>query len=103
VPTRSFKIWKMEFTLYPVSFNKKEHALITITTNAVFAIANAYAVVPVTVMRYFYGVKFGVGFDIPFMLTTQLLSFGLTGIMRRFLVWPAAMIWHFKPSELCHF
>lgn len=32
-------------------------------------------------------------FNICLMLATQLTGFGLAGICRRFLVWPASMIW----------
>jgi hypothetical protein len=31
------------------------------------------------------------------VITTQMIGFGMAGIVRRFLVWPAAMIW---PSNL---
>lgn len=36
-------------------------------------------------------------FDLTLTLATQLIGFGLAGLVRRFLVWPASMIW---PSNL---
>lgn len=33
------------------------------------------------------------GIGILFVITSQTLGYGMAGIMRRFLVWPAAMIW----------
>lgn len=37
------------------------------------------------------------GFQLLFAITNQMLGFGLAGVCRRWLVWPAAMIW---PSDL---
>lgn len=33
------------------------------------------------------------GIGIIFVVTSQVLGYGMAGIMRKFLVWPAAMIW----------
>lgn len=33
------------------------------------------------------------GIAIIFVVTSQILGYGMAGIMRKFLVWPAAMIW----------
>lgn len=41
----------------------------------------------------FYGVDYGWGFCILYTLTTQMIGFGLAGCFRRFLVYPASMIW----------
>jgi OPT oligopeptide transporter protein len=86
VPRCTLALGKLQLNLYPDPFNKKEHALITITTNTGFAIANAYATIPITVMRKFYGVNFNARFDILLILTTQLLGFSFAGIMRQVLV-----------------
>lgn len=40
---------------------------------------------------------FGAGFSFLFLLTTQMIGFGLAGLCRRWLVYPAALIW---PSSL---
>lgn len=40
---------------------------------------------------------FGAGFSFLFLLTTQMIGFGLAGLARRWLVYPAALIW---PSSL---
>jgi hypothetical protein len=39
----------------------------------------------------------GAGFSFLYLLTTQMLGFGLAGLSRRWLVYPAALIW---PSSL---
>jgi hypothetical protein len=41
--------------------------------------------------------NFGWGFQILFGITTLCTGYGLAGLLRRFLVWPAAMIW---PGDL---
>lgn len=40
---------------------------------------------------------FGAGFSFLYLLTTQMIGFGLAGMCRRWLVYPAALIW---PSSL---
>ena len=45
----------------------------------------------------FYGQNFGATFDVLLVVSTQCLGYAFAGIMRRFLVWPAAMMW---PSNL---
>jgi hypothetical protein len=41
--------------------------------------------------------NFGRGFQLLFGITTLCTGYGLAGLARRFLVWPAAMIW---PGDL---
>lgn len=41
----------------------------------------------------FYKRPISHGFGIIFVVTSQIIGYGMAGIMRRFLVWPAAMIW----------
>ena len=40
-----------------------------------------------------YGVKLGYGFNALLILATQLMGFSLAGLCRRYLVWPASMVW----------
>jgi len=47
----------------------------------------------VTIQRLFYKRLINPGFEIIFVVTSQILGYGMAGIMRKFLVWPAAMIW----------
>ncbi|KDQ13233.1 hypothetical protein BOTBODRAFT_66951 [Botryobasidium botryosum FD-172 SS1] len=80
-----------EFSLNPGPFNIKEHVLIFIMANV--ATPSSYAINTLVVSRLFYDVRQGVGFSITLVLATQLTGFGLAGTCRRFLVWPASMIW----------
>ncbi|KAK3818719.1 MAG: LOW QUALITY PROTEIN: OPT family small oligopeptide transporter [Benniella sp.] len=69
IPTRLFHGFGFQFHLNPGPFNVKEHVLITI-------------------------MNFGFLANLLLILTTQLVGYG---ILRRYLVYPAAMIW---PSNL---
>ncbi|GAB1202625.1 hypothetical protein APSETT445_001245 [Aspergillus pseudonomiae] len=41
----------------------------------------------------FWGRDFGPGFSFLYLLTTQMIGFGLAGLARRWIVYPAALIW----------
>ncbi|KAI0292769.1 OPT oligopeptide transporter protein-domain-containing protein [Russula brevipes] len=45
------------------------------------------------VAEYYYKLQLGFGFSVTLNLATQLTGFGLAGLCRRFLVWPASMVW----------
>lgn len=55
--------------------------------------ALSYALDILLAQEIFYKQHFGWGFQILLILSTQAMGFGLAGVMRRFLVWPAAMVW----------
>jgi OPT family oligopeptide transporter len=80
-----------EFSLNPGPWNIKEHVLVYIMANV--AIGPPYAINAVVVMQVYYSVDPGFWFTVLFVLSTQLTGFGLAGICRRFLVWPASMVW----------
>ncbi|MBW0525345.1 hypothetical protein O181_065060 [Austropuccinia psidii MF-1] len=84
-----------EWSFNPGPFNIKEHTVIAIMANA--AAGPVYAVNLTLVMEKYYQRPPGSGFDFCLALATQLLGFSLAGITRRFLIWPASMIW---PSNL---
>jgi OPT family small oligopeptide transporter len=56
-----------------------------------------YATDVLLAQQLFYGQHFGWAFQILFGITTLCTGYGLAGLCRRFLVWPAAMIW---PADL---
>ena len=45
------------------------------------------------VSEVYYKIVFGYWFSLTLVLATQLTGFGLAGLCRRFLVWPASMVW----------
>jgi hypothetical protein len=52
-----------------------------------------YALNAIVVSEVFYDIDFGYWFALVLVLATQLTGFGLAGLCRRFLVWPASMVW----------
>lgn len=91
LPTRNFRIFRWNFSLNPGPFTIKEHCIITAMANA--TCGTAYAIDVITTLRIFYKRILHPGIAILFVITSQILGYGIAGIMRKFLVWPAAMIW----------
>lgn len=80
----------VEFSFNPGPWNIKEHVLVFIMANV--AVGNPYALNAVVVSEVYYNIKLG-WFEVVLVLATQLTGFGLAGLCRRFLVWPASMVW----------
>ncbi|KAG0006612.1 hypothetical protein BGZ65_006046 [Modicella reniformis] len=77
--------------LNPGPFNIKEHVLVALTANC--AGGTAYAVDIVVIQKIYYGQDFGFLANFLLILCTQMLGYGMAGVLRRYLVYPAAMIW----------
>ncbi|KAL9070772.1 MAG: hypothetical protein Q9157_005697 [Trypethelium eluteriae] len=95
MPTRQFNTFGLRWSLNPGPFNMKEHTLITIMANISFGVGPAYSTDTIEALLGFYKINLGWGFNLLFTLATQMIGFGLAGMFRRFLVYPAAMIWPF--------
>jgi OPT family oligopeptide transporter len=80
-----------QFSLNPGPWNIKEHVLVFIMTNV--SAGPAYGLNAIVVADFFYKLDLGFWFSVVLILTTQLTGFGLAGLCRRFLVWPASMVW----------
>jgi OPT family oligopeptide transporter len=95
MPIRTFYLpsWLggASFSLNPGPFNVKEHVLIFMMSN--IASAPSYAMNTIVVSELYYGLDFGVGFNFTLILATQMTGLGIAGVARRFLVWPASMVW----------
>lgn len=52
--------------------------------------ASSYAIDILLAQEVYYGQFFHWGFQILLVMSTQAMGYGLAGIMRRYLVWPAA-------------
>ncbi|KAG0346586.1 hypothetical protein BG004_001340 [Podila humilis] len=91
LPTSRYNLFGFRFSLNPGPFNVKEHVLITIMASC--GAGTAYAVDIVVIQRVFYKQDFGFVANLLLILTTQLVGYGMAGILRRYLVYPAAMIW----------
>ncbi|CAL1711504.1 unnamed protein product [Somion occarium] len=80
------------FSLNPGPWNIKEHALVFMMTNV--GTTFPYALLAVSVAQKNYGAEdFGYSFSAVLVLATQMTGFGLAGLTRRFLIWPASMLW----------
>ncbi|CAF4054141.1 unnamed protein product, partial [Rotaria sp. Silwood1] len=86
LPEKIFNI-----TINPGAFSIKEHALITIMATA--GTTSAYAIEVITVERIYYNYYVDHVNGILFILVMHLLAFSIAGILKRYLVWPASMIW----------
>ncbi|KAF9275127.1 hypothetical protein BGZ68_000108, partial [Mortierella alpina] len=91
LPTRQFSLFGWSFSLNPGPFSIKEHVLIG--TMAACNSGTAYAVDIVILQNVFYGDKKPFVAGLFLVLTTQITGFALAGVIRRFLVRPAHMIW----------
>ncbi|TRM69006.1 OPT oligopeptide transporter protein-domain-containing protein [Schizophyllum amplum] len=85
----------LSFSLNPGPWSIKEHALVFIMSNV--SISSPYALNAIVVSQVYYEQEFDYWFEVTLVLATQLTGFGLAGLCRRFLVWPASMVW---PSNL---
>ncbi|KAI0073570.1 OPT superfamily oligopeptide transporter [Panus rudis PR-1116 ss-1] len=80
------------FSMNPGPWNIKEHALVYMMTNV--GTTFPYALLAVSVAQLQYNAKnFDYAFSAVIVLATQMTGFGLAGLCRRFLVWPANMLW----------
>lgn len=88
----NYKIFGME--LNPGPFNIKEHCLIVVMALNL-GVGVGYGPDIIVTLREFYHNSLGSnwGFEIMLVLSTQLVGLGLSGFVRRILVYPAAMIW----------
>lgn len=92
-PDHEFNVCGLRFNLCPGKFNFKEHVIITVMSNAAYGGGALYATDVIIVQQMYYKQFFGWVWQILFGITTACLGYGLAGLSRRFLVWPAAMIW----------
>ncbi|GAA5871140.1 hypothetical protein JCM3774_006803 [Rhodotorula dairenensis] len=80
-----------KISLNPGPFSIKEHALLVIMANV--STGPAFALNYSVAAEKLYGQPQSAGFDILLVFTTQMIGFGAAGLCRRFLVWPASMLW----------
>ncbi|KAK4442141.1 OPT family small oligopeptide transporter [Podospora aff. communis PSN243] len=91
MPDKKFETFGIRWSLNPGPFNIKEHAIIVVMANVSFSVA--YATDIILAQMVFYKQDFGLLFQLLLTISTQSLGYGIAGMMRKFLVYPAAMIW----------
>lgn len=79
------------WSLNPGPFNIKEHTVIIIMANV--GIAPSYPQGVLLVLDKFYEIKTGFGYDVLLLLSVNIIGFSFAGFCRRFVIWPAALIW----------
>lgn len=79
------------FQLNPGPYSKQEHALLTIVVS--LTSSTSYAMNILITQTNFYNQSLDAGYMILLVFSTQLLGYGAAGLTRRFIVYPAAMIW----------
>ncbi|KPA45369.1 opt family small oligopeptide transporter [Fusarium langsethiae] len=91
VPEREFTTFGITWTLNPGPFNVKEHAIIVVMASVSFSVAYATDIILAQVI--FYKQDFGIVFQLLLTISTQSVGYGIAGMLRKFLVYPASMIW----------
>ncbi|BGP49615.1 hypothetical protein JCM10450v2_005516 [Rhodotorula kratochvilovae] len=86
---------RFSFRLNPGPWTIKEHALVALCVNLTSSQAYALGSLVSMTSDVFWNRKseYGAGFGILYIFTTQCLGFGLAGLARRWIVYPAAMVW----------
>lgn len=93
LPEWEFNWFGLKWKLNPGPFNMKEHTVITVMANCSLSGPVAYSVDTIVALKGFYKKDLGWGFNLLLTVSNQVIGYGLAGVCRRFLVWPAAMIW----------
>ena len=75
----------------PHSFNSKEHLAIVIMSSS--ASGAAYATEVLATQKLFYGIVPNAAVAILLLLSSQLLGYGMAGVLRKSLVYPTKMLW----------
>lgn len=99
LPTRTFQLMGRTVSLNPGPFNKKEHMLITIMASVSFSYPYTAFLIPTLALPQYFDQKYAYnfGFQLLSTLGINFVGFGLAGLFRRFLVFPAFALW---PSSL---
>lgn len=82
---------KLRLWLAQGRWNEKEHACVYISSNVSFGFAFATDVI--VEQHKFYKQDVPILYQLLLTISTQILGYAFAGLTRRYLVWPAAMIW----------
>lgn len=91
LPRRYFTLLGQSFTLNPGPFSVKEHVLIAVLAGS--GSGAAYGADIIAIMDLYYHQTIGHLGGILLLLSTQMLGFGLSGLMYNLLVRPSKMVW----------
>ncbi|GJJ75282.1 hypothetical protein EMPS_07640 [Entomortierella parvispora] len=91
LPTRSFTIGGFSMSLNPGPFNVKENAMIYIAVGT--AAGSAYAIDILVCTDLYLNERMNALGALILLITTQCLGYGMAGMLRKYLVYPAEMVW----------
>lgn len=99
LPDWGFTFWGVRHSLNPGPFNRKEHMLITIMSNIAKSTPYTNYIVWIQYLPTYFDQPWAisVGYQLLIALSTNFIGYGLAGLCRRFLVYPAYCVW---PSSL---
>ncbi|KAJ1337168.1 Sexual differentiation process protein isp4 [Microdochium nivale] len=93
LPTRKFTTCGVQWTLNPGPFSIKEHAVVTLMAKITADYPYSTNALEALQAPSLYNHSLGWGFALMFTLSSQMIGISMSGMFRRFLVWPSAMIW----------
>ncbi|KAF9297460.1 hypothetical protein BGZ74_009816 [Mortierella antarctica] len=91
MPTAKITLFGQDLSLNPGPFNIKEHALIGIAVSTGASAAYAIDILSATDIFLDYRINFLGSMII--IITTQCCGYGMAGLLRKYLVYPAEMVW----------
>ncbi|KAJ7465786.1 OPT-domain-containing protein [Mycena galericulata] len=96
LPKTKYTTFGYTWTLNPGTFNQKEHILITIMANVGFNTPYTNNIIWVQYLPLYFNQPWatGFGYQILVALSTNFIGYGLAGLTRRFLVYPASAVWY---------
>lgn len=99
LPDKGFTLFGVYHSLNPGPFNKKEHMLITIMSNVAKSTPYTNYIVWVQYLPQYFDQPWAIniGYQLLIAFSTNFIGYGLAGLCRRFLVYPAYCVW---PSSL---
>ncbi|SPO00603.1 related to sexual differentiation process protein [Cephalotrichum gorgonifer] len=99
LPDRGITLLGVRHSLNPGPFNKKEHMLIAIMSNVAKSTPYTNYIVWIQYLPQYFNQPWAisVGYQLLIALSTNFIGYGLAGLCRRFLVYPAYCVW---PSSL---
>jgi OPT family small oligopeptide transporter len=95
MPDWQFTLFGQRHSLNPGKFNKKEHMLITIMANVGFTTPYTTDIILSQFLPQYFNQKYAshFGYQILITLGTNFIGYGIAGLTRQFLVYPAHCVW----------
>ncbi|KAG0360023.1 hypothetical protein BGZ54_009734, partial [Gamsiella multidivaricata] len=91
LPENKMSVFGQELSFNPGPFNIKEHALIGIAVST--GASAAYAIDILSATDIFLNYRINALGSLILIITTQSVGYGMAGMLRRYLVYPAEMVW----------